>query len=177
LLTGVRAGELYGLTWDRVDFVQGSLRIDRSLQRLDGGEWRWLPTKTGKSRRIVPFDPEGKVARILGPTLTGRFTSEWLDLGLVFTTNRGRPIAVDRGTELIRRICSRLGLPVIGPHDLRNTFASLAFVSGVSVPETSVLLGHSTSATTAATYMHILGDARRDAALRVQGFITARPSR
>lgn len=58
LFTGMRKGEILGLTWDHVDFGRGSLLVNQQLQRLktDGGkkEERLVSTKNSKGRQIIP---------------------------------------------------------------------------------------------------------------------------
>lgn len=52
--TGVRQGELFGLTVDRVDFLRREVTIDRQL--IMGGAKRnnFGPPKTKKSNRVIP---------------------------------------------------------------------------------------------------------------------------
>lgn len=56
LFTGLREGEALGLTWDRVDFLRGSILINKQLQKEKkaGGEFRLVSLKNDKPRRITP---------------------------------------------------------------------------------------------------------------------------
>ena len=60
LFTGLREGEVLGLSWDRVDFNKGTLLIDRQLQRAkdETGKRRYslVSLKNDKWRRITPAD-------------------------------------------------------------------------------------------------------------------------
>ena len=58
LFTGLRKGEVMGLTWSSVDFGKGTLLIDKQLQRVPGrkGSDRYTltSTKSGTARKITP---------------------------------------------------------------------------------------------------------------------------
>ena len=56
LFTGLRKGEVLGLTWDAVDFSRGTLLIDKQLQRPREGDGRCklVTTKNGKARKLKP---------------------------------------------------------------------------------------------------------------------------
>ena len=60
LLTGLRQGELLGLTWADVDLDRGQLRVNHSLQR-QAGELRLVPPKTSRSRLLL-LDLFGNIA-------------------------------------------------------------------------------------------------------------------
>ena len=60
LFTGLRQGELLGLTWDCVDFDNGILTIDKQMQlhqEQGMNAYPLAPTKNGKARTITaaPF--------------------------------------------------------------------------------------------------------------------------
>jgi len=55
LFTGLRQGEVLGLTWDCVDFQANTLYINKQLQKTKkvGGTYLLVPTKNGKGRTIT----------------------------------------------------------------------------------------------------------------------------
>ncbi|MBU3870157.1 tyrosine-type recombinase/integrase [Streptomyces sp. 4503] len=63
----------------------------------------------------------------------------------------------------VRRRAAELGLPRIGVHDLRHTAATIMISSRVPLAVVSKTLRHSTLATTANLYGHLLPHAARDA--------------
>jgi integrase len=59
LYTGLREAEMLGLQWSAVDLENGTLRVERQLQRRDG-RFVLVPPKTGAGRREI---------RLPGPAL------------------------------------------------------------------------------------------------------------
>jgi integrase len=53
--TGLRQGECFGLTVDRVDFLRRTVKVDRQLLLMPGGGPVLAPPKTEASRRLVPL--------------------------------------------------------------------------------------------------------------------------
>ena len=62
---GLRQGECFGLTVDRVDFLRRRVRVDRQLISARGGVPAFGPPKTKAGFRIVPM-PD-----VVAPTLAG----------------------------------------------------------------------------------------------------------
>jgi integrase len=160
--TGMRRGELLGLKWDDVDLENASVRVRRTLTRIDNGCRLALgPPKNNKSRRTVRLTQraveslrshlERQLAEIeaLGDL--------YKDQGLVFTTEAGTPI---NPSNLRQRsfapLLKRAELPQITFHDLRHTCASLLFQRNVHPKFVQELLGHASVAITLDTYSHML---------------------
>ena len=56
LETGLRTGELIGLTWDAIDFPKRTLTVNKTLEyRHSQGYWRAGPPKTQQSYRTIPL--------------------------------------------------------------------------------------------------------------------------
>ena len=54
--TGLRTGELIGLTWDAIDWENKTLTVNKTLEyRHDRGYWRAGPPKTQQSYRTIPL--------------------------------------------------------------------------------------------------------------------------
>ena len=90
LLTGMREGEVLGLTWDCVDFDKGTILINKQLQRekKPHGQYLLVATKNDKSRTITPAP---LVMKLLRSHRTHQSEQRlkagplWEDSGLVFT--------------------------------------------------------------------------------------------
>lgn len=118
LNTGMRLGEILGLSWDRIDLKHGFILLD--------------VTKSGK-RREIPINStlrallESMVRRLDTPYVfvnpeTG---TRWRDVGRAFDA------ALRRAKILDFRF-----------HDLRHTFASQLVMAGVDLVTVKELLGH-----------------------------------
>ena len=116
LFTGLRRGEVLGLTWERVDRARGVVLLD--------------VTKNGR-RREVPLN--GRADAVLarrGSHAHGRvFGSNW-------NTYR----------NAFEGAVARAKLEDFRFHDLRHTFASWTVQRGATLQEVKDLLGHSTLA-------------------------------
>lgn len=152
--TGLRQGECFGVTLDRVDFLRRLVVVDRQLVLLPGGPPRFAPPKTDASRRTVPLPGIvlDELARHLSVFPAG-------PEGLVFTADDGVGVRRNRFGEVWRRAVAAAGLPVgTHFHDLRHFYASLLIAHGESVKVVQARLGHKTAAETLDTYGHLWPD-------------------
>jgi len=165
--TGLRQGEVLGLTVDRVDFLRRSVRVDRQLVTPNRGAPRLSPPKTKASYRTVPL-----------PDSTGYLLAEHIRRflptdDLIFTMEDGRLIRRSRMGEAWRRAADRAGLPErTGFHATRHFYASLLIQHGESVKVVQNRLGHASAMETLDTYGHLWPDsedATRDAVDSVLG--------
>jgi integrase len=155
--TGLRPGELFGLTVDRVQFLarQPVIRVDQQLVRVRGHGVQIGPLKTASSYRAVPLP--GVVAETIAAHLQ-RWPAH-SELGLVFTNERGGPIQQYPFSMAWETGKGRAGLPGWAtPHDLRHDYASLLIRSGASIKVVQRRLGHASAKTTLDTYGHLFPD-------------------
>ncbi len=167
LATGLRAGELLGLSWDATDPDAGTLRVERQLQRV-AGAYELVEPKTERSRRTLVLPPVAVEAlrrqRVRQAEARLYAGAGWQDWGLVFTTAAGAPI---HGSTLTHRFQARLaaaGLDRIRWHDLRHGCAALLLADGTSLRVVMEQLGHSQIAVTANIYAHVVPALLADAA-------------
>ena len=172
---GLRRGEALGLRWIDVDLDGGTLRVEQSVQRVDG-KLRFAPPKTARSRRTIPL-PSVCVAALrvhravqnaerLGAGLA------WHDFGLVFTTSIGTPIEPRNLNRSFDALCARAGIRRVRVHDLRHTCASLLLAQGVAPRVVMEILGHSQLAVTMNIYSHVLPAVEREAADRMNAALS-----
>lgn len=174
LTMGLRQGEALGLRWQDVDLDMGYLRINKQLQRING-QFQLVEPKTSRSRRTLAL-PASIVVGLrdhLRRQLEERSTmdSPHDDRGLVFTTNRGRPLDGTVVSHHFHRQLDKAGLAQRRFHDLRHSCATLLLVQGVSPRVVMDVLGHSQIALTMNTYSHVIPELKRDAADRMEELI------
>jgi len=169
LSTGMRSGEMLGLTWRAVDFERGRISVVASLQPNAAHELVLMEPKTPRSRRVIDVEPRvvamlrrHRAAQEMERRVAG---DSWAGHDLVFTLPTGNPID---GRALIRSwfrpLLAKAGLPPIRIHDLRHSYASIALALGVHPKVVQEALGHSTIAVTLDLYSHVVPSLQREAA-------------
>jgi integrase len=177
---GLRQGEALGLRWEDVNFKIGTLRVRYALQRIDG-RFELVEPKTQKSRRILylPAVTLDSLKEHRARQAAERLAAgpDWTDSGLVFTTPTGTPIDSKNLTLSFQRFLKRIGLPKRRFHDLRHSCATLLLVQGVPSRVVMETLGHSQISLTLNTYSHVPTELQREAATRMNDFLTNQPPR
>jgi integrase len=152
--TGMRQGEVLGLTVDRIDFLRRTIRVDRQLVSLKGQSPKLGPPKTESSMRTIP------VPSLVIDALADHLARFPVDGdGFVFTTVRGKPWARDSFLHAFTACVARAGLAkTVTSHDLRHYYASLLIRHGESVKTVHARLGHASAVETLNTYAHLWPD-------------------
>lgn len=176
LLTGLRQGEILGLTWGAVDFDRGTALITGNLQRVSN-TWQILEPKTPRSRRLKPLPPMAleilKLQREQQSALQVLKGDKWSNaFDLVFTTHHGHPLYGSNMVNALHKLQETHGLPRRTFHELRHGFASLLLSQGVDLRVIMASLGHSNLSMTANVYTHVVSDLERDAAVRLDAALT-----
>jgi len=177
LFTGMREGEVCGLTWDAVDFRNGTLTVKQQLQKNKekGAEHFLSSTKTGNIRTITPapyvmsilkeqFNEQRKQHLQIGLA----WKNQW---NLVFTYEDGKYIPPQSALKAFKRVAERIGRPDARFHDLRHTYATVSLSRGDDIKTVQTNLGHSTPSTTLAVYAHVTDKMKAESAARMERFI------
>lgn len=179
LFTGMREGEVLGLTWDCVDLERGVLTISKQLQALRGTgkyEYRLVPTKNSKIRKITvaPYVVDvlrrEKIRQNENRLQAG---SAWQENGFVFTDELGHHLKARGLVKRFKAIMNKLGLPDVRFHDLRHSYAVASLRAGDDIKTVQSNLGHATAAFTLDVYGHVTEQMNQASAARMQGFIEA----
>lgn len=143
---GLRAGEIFSLTWGHVD-------LEHNLINL-------MDTKSGRTRTLSMTDDVKAVFTTMGPGRNGE---------LVFPSNNGKKIGVM--SQTFPRAVKQAGLndgvtdrrQKVTFHTLRHSFASWLVMDGISLYQVKELLGHA-SLTMTERYSHLSPDRNKLAA-------------
>ena len=168
LLTGMRRGELLGLTWEDIDLERGMLAVRRTMSRGSGGNWVLGQPKTASGWRAIAL-PESCVASLRKHRAKQneqrlRLGELWVDSGFVFTGQQGQSLHVNVLVVQFKRLIQKAGLPDLRFHDLWHTSATLLLAQGVHPKIVQERLGHADIAMTLNRYSHVTPDMQRSAA-------------
>ena len=190
LETGLRTGELIGLTFDAIDWNKRTLTVNKTLEyRHKQGYWRAGPPKTLQSYRTIPlttraFDilaelydksKERKVSDTLSQPLEymDRHTGQKATLvmkNLVFINFRtGEPAKNSSYDTHLYKLCDEAGIKRFSMHVLRHTYATRAIERGVQPKVLQRLLGHSSIKTTMDRYVHVTDESMAKAIRQFEG--------
>lgn len=176
IFTGMRQGELLGLSWDNVDFENGVIQVKQQLQCKDGAYFFCTP-KNGKSRTIAPAQVvmeallQEKHKQATARLYAGDVWNN--SYNLVFTDNTGKHLVRRTVVKHFKAITKRAGISDSRFHDLRHSFAVTSLHAGDDIKTVQENLGHATAAFTLDVYGHVSEKMRRDSANRMQKFYEA----
>ena len=166
LTTGLRRGELCGLTWEDFDSEAGTLKVRRTIHVRKGGELEAGDTKTYAGQRTILL-PHSTV-QLLRERKRSALT-RWI---FPDPLRPERPVNPGSAYRRLKELLQQAELPSLRFHDLRHTFATHALASGVDAKTLSRILGHTKASFTLDTYTHVTGDMHRNAAEIVGNVVT-----
>ena len=177
--TGLRSGELLGLTWDCVDFENGLIRVTKQLAqpRKKGEKFRFTTPKNSKPRTIAPAPTVFEALRKRKADQEAQRKTAgaaWDDGGfhnLVFTQPDGHHMTQWQVCRILQKVLKEVGLEKRRFHDLRHTYVVTAIMAGDDVKTIQQNAGHYSSAFTLDRYAHVTGTMQRESANRMEKFI------
>lgn len=177
LFTGMREGEICGLSWDAVNFRDGTITVKQQLQKgkEKGSEHYIAATKNDRARTITvapfvmsvlqeQFKEQRKEHLAAGLT----WQNEW---NLCFTYPNGGYIPPQTALKHFKKIAAKIGRPDARFHDLRHTYAVTSLQEGDDIKTVQQNLGHATASFTLDVYGHVSEKMKQESAARMERFI------
>lgn len=181
LWTGLRVGELTGLTWNDIDFENNTITVSRTLVYYDkGGKGKCgyaiHTPKTNAGNRVVPMIEKVRLALLeeqsyqkeLGIKCVANIDgyTDFVFINRYGTTHN--QATLNKALRRIIRDCNyeimdkgnanSIILPNVSNHSLRHTFTTRMLEAGINVKVMQEVLGHADAQTT----MNIYAEAKQD---------------
>ena len=157
-LHSLRRSEFMAVTWDDVNLEENTIRVSGALVLDENRNFiEKLTNKTAGSNRTVP---------IMIPAL-----KKYLE-AVPPEQRTGHVIKLSPHSisDIINRACRKAGVPEVGTHGLRHSFASLCYHLGLSELETMRLGGWSDAQTMRKIYTHLSEKDRLKAETKLMQF-------
>ena len=150
LLTGMRFGEVVGLTWSAIDVDAQTITVDRAWDYKHSIDFK--NTKTNNVRVIHVDDYTiDLIKRLYAQHIKNEYQL------LFFEPNSNTKVPGNRSCNLrLMKHCEALDINRITVHGLRHTHASILIYKGISIYYISERLGHSNIQMTLSVYAHLL---------------------
>lgn len=157
LTSGMRFGEMIGLTRKDFDFKNNTVRINKTWGYMKRNPEGFGPTKNQQSVRTITMNPTvmAHFKKLFKTTPTNIHQ-------LVFYSpnSKYKVISNTYANKLLKETLNNLGIKSISMHGLRHTHASLLLYKNISIHYVSERLGHGDIETTLREYTHVLKELR-----------------
>ena len=141
--TGLRRSEIWGLSWDDVNFRRKTISINKTLQKVNKA-YQVLPCKSKTSFREISV-PDTVI------DLIKDYRCRHPENFYIFSN-----LDYDSLTAWFRKWQVQHGIDKIRFHDLRHTHATLLLYKGIDIKTISERLGHSNIGITMNVYTHVM---------------------
>jgi integrase len=162
---GLRRGEALALKLDDIDLDKGEIQVRKTLQHLHGIGFVVGEPKSERSRRTVAIPDYAK------EVLSQHLANREVESDYVFCTSNGTPFIPRHIVRHFKAQLKKAGLPKnIRIHDLRHTFVSYLLAQNTPPKDVQEIVGHASFSTTMDIYGHLMPNAHRDAAKKMDRF-------
>lgn len=151
MYTGIRIGELCALKWDDISMPEQSLRVNRTMQRLQCA--KSAPHRT----RVIVSTPKSDCSIRTIPLpdcLMPEIQRHYLEGAYILTDSAERFIEPRTLQYRFKNAIRACGLPNTNFHALRHTFATRCVETGFDIKSLSEILGHANVHITMNRYVH-----------------------
>lgn len=160
--TGMRYGELLGLTWTDIDFKNNLVNINKSYDYHTHSGFK--NTKTYSSQRTISIDDKTSEMlynfKLQQQQLFNQFNVT-NPLNQIFYHYIEGIVSNNAVNKSLQRGLKQLGItPLITMHGARHTFGSILIYKDVDLTIVSEILGHKDSTITSKVYIHVIKELR-----------------
>lgn len=179
IMSGARLGELVGLKFSDVDFINHKITIERSAYKLKGQPVKTKSPKDNDIRVVTINDSCIDLIRLLKAEKERerlRLGTAWKGDEWLFTQWDGSIMYPQTPSQWFSKFLERNGLKHRKFHALRHTSATLLLYGGVNVKQVQGRLGHSDLKVTN-QYLHCIAEADEAAANVLQDMLITHTKR
>lgn len=164
LFTGMRQGEIIGLTNDCFNFKEGYIRLYQQLVRHKKKKIFYMDSLKNNRTRVIY--PAKSIMDMMEAYIKAHPNKRF-----VFAGKKYEHLTHSAVRNAFKDLVTKLGYPECRFHDLRHTYAVLSLTAGIDVKTISDFMGHHSVAFTLDTYVYILAEMKKESAKRMQSFL------
>ena len=166
--TGMRMGEILGLTWDCIDFENNVIRVEKTLVYLPNhgtAIYEFHQPKTKAGNRQIPMSKNVKDTLMAQKEWKKKLEEKYDPKpgmeDLVFCSKTNNPLNEANIRTSICRIVDKINkdnkveFKMFTPHGLRHTFATRCIEKGMRPKTLQKILGHNSLQMTMDLYCHV----------------------
>lgn len=186
--TGMRVGEILGLTWDCVDFDNRIIKVEKTLTYLPGdgkvANYAFHQPKTKAGYRKIPMTDKVYDVLIIQQERRANIATHFSPRegfeNLVFTSKTNYPINASNIKESINYIVDRINrenededffFEHLTFHGLRHTFATNCVENGMAPKVLQKIMGHNSLQMTMDLYCHVRDETLVDEMAKVAKYM------
>ena len=156
LQTGLRTGEMMGLTWEDIDFEARTIKVQRTLEfRYGYQEFRIGEPKTRNSYRTIPMTQIAyDILKAKKEESETRKVADSRYKDFVFLNRKGLPTKNSAYDTTLYKLADKAGIEHFHMHTLRHIYATRCIEAGMRPKTLQELLGHSNIGITMNLYVH-----------------------
>ncbi|MBE6820507.1 MAG: site-specific integrase [Ruminococcaceae bacterium] len=181
IFCGLRRGEMTALTWNDIDFINGTISVSKSCD-FKANELK-LP-KTEAGIRVVPMPDilvdylkkeERKSLYVCCNSKGGMMTeTSWKRLLESLLVELEVQYGAGEKKNKFAPVPTVLTIKPFGWHDLRHTYATILYEAGVDVLTAQYLLGHASAETTMRIYTHLSEEKKEKSITKLNEFLSTK---
>ena len=170
LYSGMRMGEVNALRAEDIDLDNNVIHVRSTISRgLNYREFVKDGTKTDTGKRDIP------ISKTLRPYVEEALRKQQPNREnlIFFDYNKDDVISTTQVNCYFQRLCRDIGIPALGQHSLRHTFATRCIESGVPAVVLKTWLGHTDIHITLDTYTDVFEQLDQSAVNTLDDYLEA----